>query len=154
MNAVPTVQGILKAIIDNTEFTINSSKCAIFGYGRIGSLTADILSSIGAKVTVCARKYSDLAKATSKGLDSCFIKDFSSIADEFDIIVNTVPAVIINRDILVKLKKSVLSLTLHQHRTERILPLHPSLVSMRFSVHLCRARLHQRRQEKLSLTVF
>ena len=108
MNAVPTVQGILKAIIDNTEFTINSSKCAIFGYGRIGSLTADILSSIGAKVTVCARKYSDLAKATSKGLDSCFIKDFSSIADEFDIIINTVPAVIINREILEKLRKECL----------------------------------------------
>ncbi len=108
MNAVPTVQGILKAMIDNIEYTINSSKCAVFGYGRIASVTADVLSSIGAHVTVCARKYSDLARAETKGIDSCLIKDFSKIAHEFDMIVNTVPSVVINREILENLRTDCL----------------------------------------------
>lgn len=108
MNAVPTVQGILKAIIDNIDFTINSSKIAVFGYGRIGSLTADILSSIGADVTVCARKYSDLAKASSKGIKSLFINEFSPVAHGFDIIVNTVPAIVIGREILSQLNNKCL----------------------------------------------
>lgn len=108
MNAVPTVQGILKAIIDNIDYTINSSTIAVFGYGRIGSLTADILSSIGAEVTVCVRKYSDLAKASSKGIDSLFIRDFSSVASKYDIIINTVPATVIGREILNKVSKSCL----------------------------------------------
>ena len=108
MNAVPTVQGILKAMIDNIEYTINSSKCAIFGYGRIASITADVLSSIGADVTICARKYSDLARAKSKGYNNCLIKDFSKTAHEFDMIINTVPSVILNRVILENLRTDCL----------------------------------------------
>ena len=108
MNSVPTVQGIIKTMIDNIEYTINSSNCAIFGYGRIGSLTADVLSAIGAKVTVCARKLSDIARASSKGCNACFIKDFSLIAEKFDIIVNTVPSVILNREILSHIRKDCL----------------------------------------------
>lgn len=108
MNAVPTVQGILKAMIDNIEYTINSSKIAVLGYGRIGCLTADVLSSLGARVTVCARKSSDLAKAKIKGFNVCFIKDFLSVAGEFDMIVNTVPSVVLNREVLSKVKKECL----------------------------------------------
>ncbi len=108
MNAVPTVQGILKAMIDNIEYTINSSKCAVFGFGRIAGLTADVIASIGADVTVCARKYSDLAKAKSKGFNSCLIKEFDKYASDFDIIINTVPSVILKRDILEKLRADCL----------------------------------------------
>lgn len=108
MNAVPTVQGILKAIIDNVEYTVNSSRIAVFGYGRIGSLSADVLSSIGAEVTVCARKNSDLAKAKTKGMDVLYIKDFINFSNEFDIIINTVPSVILNREILAQIRKDCL----------------------------------------------
>lgn len=100
MNTIPTAQGILKAMIDNIEYTIHSSECAIFGYGRVSKVTADILSSIGANITVCARKYGDLALAQTKGYNSCMINDFYKIAHRFDIIINTVPSVVINKTIL------------------------------------------------------
>lgn len=108
MNAVPTVQGILKAMIDNIEYTINSSRIAVFGYGRIATVTADVLSSIGAHVTVCARKYSDLARAETKGIDSCLIKDFIPRAHEFDMIINTVPSVILDKNLLNSLRTECL----------------------------------------------
>ncbi|MDO4494582.1 MAG: dipicolinate synthase subunit DpsA [Clostridiaceae bacterium] len=100
MNTVPTVQGILKTMIDNIEYTIHSSECAVFGYGRIAKLTARVLSSIGANVTVCARKYGDIASARINGAEGCLIKDFHNIAHKFDIIINTVPSVVIDRKIL------------------------------------------------------
>lgn len=99
-NTIPTAQGILKTMIDNIEYTIHSSKCAVFGYGRVAKVTADILSSIGAAVTVCVRKYSDIAAAEVKGLNGCIISDFKNISHDFDIIINTVPSVVINREIL------------------------------------------------------
>ncbi len=108
MNTVPTVQGILKVIIDNIDYTIHSSKCAVFGYGRVGRITADILKSLGADVTVCARKYGDTAVAACKGIEGCFISDFNRIAGEFDIIINTVPAIVINRNIIERLSKNCL----------------------------------------------
>lgn len=107
-NTVPTVQGILKVIIDNVDYTIHSSKCAVFGYGRVGKITADILSAIGADVTVCARKKSDLANAKTKKLDCCSIKDFYNISNKFDIIINTVPFPVIDRNIIENLKSDCL----------------------------------------------
>ena len=61
MNSVPTAQGILKTMLENIEYTVHSSKCAVFGYGRIGKVTADVLSAVGADVTVCVRRPSAIA---------------------------------------------------------------------------------------------
>ena len=107
-NTTPTVQGILKVIIDNIDYTIHSSKCAVFGYGRVAKNTADILSSIGADVTVCARKHGDLAGAEIKKIKGCMISDFYLIANEYDIIINTVPALVIDKKILENLKSDCL----------------------------------------------
>lgn len=108
MNTVPTAQGILKVIIDNIDYTIHSSECAVFGYGRVAKVIADILSSLGAGVTVCARKNSDLTLAGIKGMKGCLISDFGEIADKFDIIINTVPSSVIDRKILENVKHECL----------------------------------------------
>lgn len=107
-NAVPTVQGILKTIFDNIDYTLFSSKCAVFGYGKIGKIVAETLHTLGAEVTVFARKESDIALAETKQLKSCRISEKSSVINSFDIIINTVPAMMIDENILKKLKKNVL----------------------------------------------
>ncbi len=108
MNTVPTAQGIIKAMIDNIEYTIFQSNCAIFGYGRVAKITADILSSMGAYITVCARKYGDLALAQTKGYESCMISDFHKSAHKFNIIINTVPTLVIDKKILENLRSDCL----------------------------------------------
>lgn len=105
-NTVPTVQGIIKIITDNVEYTISGSKCAVFGYGRTAKLTAEILKAFGAEVTVCARKEGDRASAEIRGMKSSSISGFVRIANEFDIIINTIPSIIINREILENLNKN------------------------------------------------
>lgn len=100
MNSVPTAQGILKTMLENIEFTVHSSNCAVFGYGRIGKVTADVLSAVGARVTVCVRKKSDVVLAEVNGYNGCLIKDFGNTAAKFDVIINTVPAPVIDRGIL------------------------------------------------------
>lgn len=104
-NTVPTAQGIIKTIIDNVEYTIDSSKCAVFGYGRVAKTTASVLSALGADVTVCARKKGDIALAAVNGLKGCLIADFETIAHSFDYIINTVPSAVITHEILRRLKK-------------------------------------------------
>lgn len=107
-NTVPTAQGILKAMIDNIEYTINSSKCAVFGYGRVAKTTADVLHSLGAEVTVCARKTGDIAAAEIKGMHGCFINDFHNISNQYDVIINTVPSVVVDRKILENVREDCL----------------------------------------------
>ena len=108
MNTVPTVQGILKVIIENIDYTIFSSKCAVFGYGRVSRITAEALSSLGADITVCARKYGDLAAAKIKGFNGCLINEFSKEANKYNIIINTVPSIVIDNEILKKVRKDCL----------------------------------------------
>lgn len=108
LNSIPTVQGILKTIFDNIDYTVHSSKCAVFGYGKTGKLTASTLKALGADVTVCVRKYSDIALAQANGLKGCLIKDFHSVAKDFDIIINSVPSIVIGKTILENMKKESL----------------------------------------------
>ncbi len=108
MNTVPTVQGILKIIFDNIDYTLHSSKCAVFGYGRVAKVTADILKSVGADVTICARKSGDLACARINGMNGCYISDFKEIADSYNIIINTVPTTVIDKSIISVLNKNCL----------------------------------------------
>ena len=108
MNTIPTVQGILKAMIENIEYTIHSSECAVFGYGRVARITADVLKSLGANVTVCARKSGDIATAFTNGYNGVYISDFYKQANKYDILINTVPALVIDKKILNNLKKDCL----------------------------------------------
>jgi len=108
LNAIPTAQGILKTMIDNIEYTIHSSKCAIFGFGRIARITAQVLKAIGADITICARKSGDIAAAKAYGYSGRYINGFEKEAHKFDILINTVPALIIKREILAKVKPDCL----------------------------------------------
>lgn len=108
MNTVPTVQGILKVLFENIDYTVHSCRCAVFGYGRVAKVTADTLAKLGADVTVCVRKGSDVALARVNGMKGCSISDFYRVAHEFDIIINTVPSAVIDRSILENVKKDCL----------------------------------------------
>ncbi len=107
-NVVPTVQGILKTIFNNIDFTLLSSRCAVFGYGRVGKTTADTLASLGADVTVFARKESDLALAEAKHLNACRISERLNNINAFDIIINTVPAMMIDNNVLINVNRKAL----------------------------------------------
>lgn len=107
-NAIPTAQGVIKIAIDNLEITLHSSSFAITGYGRTAKVLARILKAMGANVTVAARKCSDLAWARSEGFEGVHIKDLPLCADKFDVLVNTVPTLVVDDSILAKLKKGCL----------------------------------------------
>ena len=51
-------------------------------------------------MTVCVRRPSAIALAAVNGLGGCLISDFYKSADRYDIIINTVPAQVIDRKIL------------------------------------------------------
>lgn len=100
MNTVPTAQGILKVIIENIDYTLAGCRCAVTGYGRVGRAAADMLKALNAEVTVCARKFSDVAWARTCGMRALDFASLPACAGELDVIVNTVPSPVITRDIL------------------------------------------------------
>ncbi|MBQ8670858.1 MAG: dipicolinate synthase, partial [Oscillospiraceae bacterium] len=60
-NAVPTAEGAIQIAMEELPTTIFGARVLVIGFGRIGKLLAHRLKGMGARVTVSARNYRDLA---------------------------------------------------------------------------------------------
>ena len=72
-------------------------KVLVVGYGRCGKAVCKLLKNCGMKVTSVSRRRETKALAENDGI---FVEDLTNlnrIISDFDIIINTVPANIINR---------------------------------------------------------
>ena len=87
-NAILTAEGALGIMIDKTPFSVRGARVAVLGYGRIGRALSGMLVSLGAAVTVFARR--DEARRDAEKI--CRALDFSGFDAGFDVVVNTVPA--------------------------------------------------------------
>ncbi|MBP7174881.1 MAG: dipicolinate synthase subunit DpsA [Thermoclostridium sp.] len=103
LNAIPAAEGAVQLIIGAIPRTIHNSKILILGYGRIGKVLAKILSGFGADVWVEARNYSDLSWIEANGYKPVHLNDLERYVTEMNVIVNTVPHLLITADILNKI---------------------------------------------------
>ncbi len=90
LNAIPTAEGAIKLAIENTPFTLWKAKVLVIGYGRVGKILAHRLKSLGAKVTVSARKGSDFALISSLNMEKVHTESLNRSPLDYDIIFNTV----------------------------------------------------------------
>lgn len=110
-NTVPTAEGALEIAMREFPGTINGSNCLVVGFGRIGKILAWMLRGIGANVTVSARKPSDFAWIESYGYQSIKTDDICD-RDQYDLIFNTVPALVFNRRTLSKARPGTILIDL------------------------------------------
>ena len=111
-NAVPTAEGAIEIAIAETPITIHGSKSLVLGYGKIGKILSKMLFGLGAQTYVEARKYADLAMIEGHGYEPLDLYSLKDRINEFDIIFNTVPSLILDREILSNVKKDALIIDL------------------------------------------
>ena len=99
-NAVPTAEGAIEIAISETPITLHGSKCLVMGYGKVGKVLARFLDGLGANTYVEARKYADLALIESHGCIPLTMKEAKTRINEFDMIFNTIPALVLTKDVL------------------------------------------------------
>lgn len=104
-NAELTAEGALSIVLNDYEGSVFGSKCLVVGYGRIGKLLSRYLRALGADVTVAARKERDRALASLTGLKAARISDIRF--EEYDIIFNTVPALVIDKTAVDRMRDDV-----------------------------------------------
>lgn len=115
LNAVPTAEAALAIAISETDITLQNSNCLVIGGGKIGKMLSRMLKSLGAKVTVAARKESDLALTEALGMVPLKTSELNAHTGDFDIIFNTVPAQVISTEGLKNCKEDVLLIELASH---------------------------------------
>lgn len=94
---LPTAEGAVQVAMEELPMTLHSARVLILGFGRVGKLTAHRMGALGAKVTVAARDYEDLAWAAAYGHETSRVADLSCELGGFDLVVNTIPAPILDR---------------------------------------------------------
>ena len=108
-NAVPTSEGAVETAMLEYDGTVNNSKCLVAGYGRIGRVLSDILSGLGADVTVSARNLRDIEFIKARGFHAVFT---NNLTGKYDIIFNTIPCMIFDSHTLAKVASNALVIDL------------------------------------------
>lgn len=106
LNAIPTAEGTIKIAMEETEITIHESKIMIFGYGRIGKILCQNFKNLGAKVYCVARKEADLAWIREQNCIPITYHEAENEVKKIDIIINTVPSLVIEEKIIKNLKQN------------------------------------------------
>lgn len=90
LNAVPTAEGAIKIAIENTPYTLWQSEVLVIGFGRVGKILSDRLKNLGCKVTVSARKPSDMAMCQAQGYKTVHTATLNKEPLSYNIVFNTV----------------------------------------------------------------
>jgi dipicolinate synthase subunit A len=111
-NSIPTVEGTIMMAIQHTDFTIHGSNIVILGLGRVGMSVARTFHALGAKVKVGARKSEHLARITEMGLEAFHLSDLEKEVRDTDILINTIPLLIVSASVISKLPTHTLIIDL------------------------------------------
>lgn len=112
LNAIPTAEGCIGLMLQNRRKTLWHSSVLVLGYGRCAAALADRLLALGANVTVAARRAGPLALATSRGLHTQDLEALPAFLPGFEVVVNTIPAPVLDRENLACLPKGSLVIDL------------------------------------------
>ena len=111
-NAVPTGEGTIQIAMEELPVTLHGARALILGAGRLGKVLAQQLQGLGVKVTVAARKWSDLAWIETWGCESARSDDLHGHLAGYDLVCNTVPTLLLDRPALEELKAGCLVIDL------------------------------------------
>ncbi|MFN7250786.1 MAG: dipicolinic acid synthetase subunit A [Anaerobacillus sp.] len=102
-NSIPTMEGTLMMVIQNTDITIHRSNVVIVGFGRVGMSVARAFHGLGANVKVAARESELLARVYEMGFQPIELSLLANEVHNTDVCINTIPAKVLTGNILSKM---------------------------------------------------
>ena len=112
LNTIATAEGAIQIAMEETIKTIHGSNILVLGFGRVGKMLANMLKGIGANVSCEARRNVDLAWIKAYGYEPIRLEELKEKLGKFDIIMNTIPTLILGEEELAQLKKDSLIIDL------------------------------------------
>ncbi|MEK3935028.1 hypothetical protein MKY41_06865 [Sporosarcina sp. FSL W7-1349] len=88
-NARLTAEAFVHEYYNRTKRSIAGKQFYVAGFGRVGKLTAHVLASLGAKVTIIARAEAQLGEAAALGYETIALTDSFQLPEGE--LINTIP---------------------------------------------------------------
>lgn len=99
-NAIATAEGVITEAICALSENLSESRCLILGYGRCARQLAKMLKALGTNLTISARNPALSEEITGLGMSFFPLERLSLALSEQNLIVNTIPAQILNESLL------------------------------------------------------
>lgn len=103
-NSIATAEGTIVEAIRTSPVNLHLSETLVLGYGKCGIALAKRLNALNASTTVAARNPIQLASAYESGHNILQLNELTKHIHKFDFIFNTIPSLILNRNILSNVK--------------------------------------------------
>lgn len=101
-------EGAIRIAIENTDVTIHRTPVFVLGFGRVSMTLCEVLEALKADLTVVARNPVQLARAWEMGADTLHLSDLPEAVGRARIIFNTIPAPVLDREMLARTASDVL----------------------------------------------
>lgn len=111
-NSIPTAEGAIMTAIKHTDFTIHGSKVVVLGFGRVGISVASKFDALGANVQVGSIHDADIARISEMGMRAFFLDRLPEMVKDTDILINTIPALVVKKAIIEQLPVQTLIIDL------------------------------------------
>ena len=116
-NAYITAEAALSIAMNSLDKCVKDARLAVTGSGRISRLLVDLLVRLGTQVTVAARNPDSLVYFELQGCKTLLIQEgnkswYNELKNRYDVIFNTVPMWLFDRDFLESVDKKLLFIEL------------------------------------------
>lgn len=111
-NADLTAEGTVDYVMKRTVVSLADLRVTVFGFGRVGKACARLFSAVGSRVTVFCRSETDIRKGRELGFDTRYYSGASAVLPKTDLLINTVPAVVVTHREVSLLKRGSLIIDL------------------------------------------
>lgn len=108
-NARLTAEGAVYKAMCARKGALCRRRCLVIGYGRIGKYLTGMLRGMGCPATVCARREEARSMAGENSVD---VHQLPMCIGEMDVVFNTVPATVMDEQVLAHVKKETLLMEL------------------------------------------
>lgn len=111
-NAVATAEGAIGVLLTETDRALWNRRTLVTGWGRVARALAPRLKALGMEVTIAARKPGDRAWAAVWGFRTADTERLAQALRGCEIVVNTVPALLLTASRLAELDSDAVVLDL------------------------------------------
>lgn len=105
LNTISTAEGAIQIAMEESTKTIHGSKILVMGFGRVSKILSNMLKGIGAEVYCETTKTVNCSWIKAYGYNPILLDELDSSLGKFDIIINTIPHIILDKEKLSLLNK-------------------------------------------------
>lgn len=106
-NTIATAEGTIAEAILNSTTNLHGSSCLILGFGRCARTLAEKLKGLCGNVDITARSPIALSAAYAASYGTVNLSQLEEKIEEYDYIFNTIPALVLPKELLIKTKSDV-----------------------------------------------